>query len=1388
MALAGAVLILCLGLAALSKVKPKRLKAATAAIVALMGMTALLAAVTGLLKPSLTSVLGLAALVGVIGLVIYQVASLPTENVQSAVDAISKLFTTLIIVMGALTVFGALGPAAIIGVGSALALVAGLGLIAGALGEFAGNGIAKFMTAVSGGLVQVGTDLSAFAEALTPFLTVMESVSSAPFENLKLLADSIIEIAGGEFLSSIYKLFTGNTPIEAFGEQMPALAQALSAYANALDDSIDYDKVLVSAQAVELLASLTKDTIPDGGVIGWLTGNDTKISDFASQLPELATALSAYCTAINETDFVQEKIDASANLITILSDLTNNNIPEGGVIGWLKGNKTKITDFASQLPVLAAGLSAYASIISLTTFDSDKIEASRNLASVLASLAANEIPDGGIIGWIHGNDEKISDFALQIPTLATAVADYVRIVSKEQYGGDAIKQSTDLVGTLAALASGSIPDGGIIGWIHGNSDKISNFSSQLRQLASGVCAYVNVISNSGANFGTDQIDKSTALTQTLAELAKGSIPDGGIIGWIHGNSDKIKNFAVQLAQLARGVCAYVNVISSSGEKFGTAQVQKSTALAQTLAELAKGSIPDGGIIGWIHGNSDKIKNFAVQLAQLARGVCAYVNVIASSGANFGDEQIDKSAKLAETLGALCKGSIPTGGIIGWLKGEGDIKSFGGKIMTLGRGVANYVRAISLSGANFSDENVAQSTKLAETLGALCKGSIPTGGIIGWLKGEPDISGFGKSIPELARGLVSYVDTVSAHTFDEDAITNSTNLVETLGALAKGGIPTGGIIGLLSGTSFNIALFASQLPTLGRGIADYVDIVSAHTFDEDAITNSTNLAETLGALAKGGIPTGGIIGLLSGTAFNLTQFASQLPTLGRGIADYVEEVKDAEIGDGVSKATQLASVIAALAKDEIPKNGLLDWITGNSSNIENFGTQLPILGEGLNGFLTNLSDEVTTTTKFDAAAHAIDVIGAVAENFGNFAYMEEGLLNETFTTKLRTLGESLSNFTNKDLGEEFDPDKLNSVSEFFAILIRAMHTKLDQGDLNDPEKVQGLLDNIDALVAKVNGIVVDSTGLDGLESALNKVKSMSFSEDSEEDAAKSATSGYAKSITDNSDAVEGAMTSVTSTALSSVDTSAFASTGTRLIAAMADAIWMFTGVSAAVRSVVSSAVGVAGSYTSGIYETGKYFAVGYANGITENTFFVRAAAIAMVRKAKRAVEEAQESGSPSKVTKLLGGYFGEGFALGIDATNDLVTKSAGGLGSAAVDNLNTTIKAMSDILGSEIEGDPVIRPVLDLSEIQNGASYIGDMLNANGPVGINTNFGAISANLSRSKGATTDDVVSALSSLKDTLGSRTTNNYNINGVTYDDGSNITDAVSTLVRAVVVGGRA
>ena len=96
--------------------------------------------------------------------------------------------------------------------------------------------------------------------------------------------------------------------------------------------------------------------------------------------------------------------------------------------------------------------------------------------------------------------------------------------------------------------------------------------------------------------------------------------------------------------------------------------------------------------------------------------------------------------------------------------------------------------------------------------------------------------------------------------------------------------------------------------------------------------------------------------------------------------------------------------------------------------------------------------------------------------------------------------------------------------------------------------------------------------------------------------------------------------------------------------------------------------------------------------------------------------------------------------------------------------------------------PTISPLLDLSNVKSGVKSIGSMI-GNPSLEVMSNVGSISMMMNRQNGVN-DDVVSAINKLRGELGNIGGDTYSINGITYDDGTNVSDAVKTLVRAAKV----
>ena len=84
----------------------------------------------------------------------------------------------------------------------------------------------------------------------------------------------------------------------------------------------------------------------------------------------------------------------------------------------------------------------------------------------------------------------------------------------------------------------------------------------------------------------------------------------------------------------------------------------------------------------------------------------------------------------------------------------------------------------------------------------------------------------------------------------------------------------------------------------------------------------------------------------------------------------------------------------------------------------------------------------------------------------------------------------------------------------------------------------------------------------------------------------------------------------------------------------------------------------------------------------------------------------------------------------------------------------------------------------------GVGSMNDMFGTNPSVGVMARVNAVSSSMSNRQNGNDNDVISAINDLKDSLSNNAGNTYNINGVTYDDGSELQAAIETIIRAARV----
>lgn len=251
-------------------------------------------------------------------------------------------------------------------------------------------------------------------------------------------------------------------------------------------------------------------------------------------------------------------------------------------------------------------------------------------------------------------------------------------------------------------------------------------------------------------------------------------------------------------------------------------------------------------------------------------------------------------------------------------------------------------------------------------------------------------------------------------------------------------------------------------------------------------------------------------------------------------------------------------------------------------------------------------------------------------------------------------------------------------------------------------------------------------------------------------------------------------------------SKFSEAGSELIIRLAKGISAKSGMAvSAASSLANAATSAITSRYASFYGAGTYLGSGLVFGINSRRQMVYNAGYLLGKTAVQGEKDGQKSHSPSKLTIQAGKWLGEGLIIGINQMSKSVYGAGYDMGETATNTISKAVSRISDMMDTSIDSQPTIRPVVDLSEVKSGADAINGMLGINPSVGLLSNVGAIDSmmNASLQNGAN-DDVVSAINKLNKNLENVGGNSYVIDGITYDDGSNITDAVQSLVRAARV----
>ena len=852
-------------------------------------------------------------------------------------------------------------------------------------------------------------------------------------------------------------------------------------------------------------------------------------------------------------------------------------------------------------------------------------------------------------------------------------------------------------------------------------------------------------------------------------------------------------------------------ITSLMEKLATAS-EKASGIEGSSFDGVKQLMETLANIGWTSVKTTIADIFSFGDSSITKfqddGV-AFFDAMKAIGDSVKEVKIDEEAfntvmTATERLSELQNSLPKMDGVISWFTGDKDLATFGQKI-------AQFMVSMKTAFSNISDvtidaDSLGQIISATEKLSELQNSLPKMDGVISWFTGDKDLATFGRKIRQFMTSIQTAFSISNDVTIDADSLNQIISATERLSGIQSSLETMDGVISWFEGDK-DLSTFGYKIAQFMASIQTAFSPSNEITIDADSLDQIISATEKLSGLQSSLESMDGVISWFTGDK-DLATFGWKIAQFGSSMATFAQNIEGGIGEEDVTSVKNAANIMLELQK-MIPEEDT-SWFD-NSSKLTDFGTSLKNFG----GFLNAYSQQISSvdTEKMNSVSTIVSKLVTLSSSLIDFD--PEGI--EKFK-KVKGIGTAISDYSKKV--EDIESGKVTT-SVSVAIRLKNLITSLAGIDPSGVSnfKIGPIGSAIKSYSASVAGI--DPGAISSSISAATKLKnfisSLSGFDGSGVASFKSAVSSLGKTnldgIVNAFSGADSALSGIGSNLISSLAngiksrSSSATSAATTVVNSVAN---VFRGnfgrlntlgaglmgnfvmgmrsrsssVISAATSVLSSAANAARGYYGSFYSSGSYVASGFAAGIRNNIWAAASAAAAMASAASAAARANLKIKSPSRVFKKIGSYVPQGFAIGIKMYGNLVKNSVSTMSDKAINTTQKAISRVNELLDSDMDNQPSIRPVLDLSDIKTGASAINGMLNGKRSIGVIANLGSISSTMGNRNQNGNDDVVYAINKLRKELGNIGGTQYNIGGITYDDGSNMAELVQSLIRAAKI----
>lgn len=667
----------------------------------------------------------------------------------------------------------------------------------------------------------------------------------------------------------------------------------------------------------------------------------------------------------------------------------------------------------------------------------------------------------------------------------------------------------------------------------------------------------------------------------------------------------------------------------------------------------------GGIVGgFMSGVSSQFPQIATDLSGFMTNIQPFIQ-----GASAIDPSMMDGVKaLAETILILTAANILEG-LTSWFTGGSSLTGFAEELVPFGTAMKQFSDEI----AGIDGEVVANAAVAGKTLAEMAATLPNSGGVVGFFAGENDMGAFGDQLVSFGEAMKAFADSVAG--LDASVVTEAANAGKAMAEMASTIPNSGGVVGFFAGEN-DMDAFGEQLVPFGEAMKEFSIAVTG--LNADVVVNSVTAGKALMELANTVPNSGGLVAFFTGEN-DLDMFGEKLVPFGEAMKQYSIAVTGLDANVVVNSANA-AKALVELSNNLPNSGGIVSWFTGDN-DIASFGEKLVSFGQSFAAYYASVS--------------TVDVakLSGVVAQFRNLVDLANGITSVD-TSGMSRFAQDLTNLGNSGI-EGFINAFNNASSRVSAAATSMLTTFINAANAQKSAVVSTFTTMVNSVISSLTSqqyqfTTIGSTMMTNFITGIRGKDSL-------------ARNTFLTTI-------NGCLTTLRNkfyefnTVGQAVMTNLIAGIRSKDQTARDTFVQIVSGCLTAIRN----------KYTD-FYNAGKYLVEGFADGITANTYLAEARARAMAAAAARAAERELDERSPSKVGYRIGDFFGLAFVNAISDYADKSYKAGTNMAAAAKNGLSNAISKIREFVDGEMEVQPTIRPVLDLSEVRSSAGRLTAIL-------------------------------------------------------------------------------